>query len=285
MGRPLITSKPLPVPRALPLRCGRNDHGDVLTIWHGPFLSEFQARTNRQQAHWSCSYMLRMTLICKKKFAVCAICSNTIEPMISKRLVSVVVARERGRGESRVSAVARRCSPGTTATAATCRGARRRASAPIPTASGSARSCCSRPRWRRSGPISTQFLARWPDDRGAGRGHARRGAAAWAGARLLRARPQPASPAPKPWSAHTAGEFPTTIAALRRCRGSATTPRRRSRRSPSTSATPRSTAMSSGWWRGSSPIETPLPAAKPRLRALAGGAGAARRGPAISRRR
>ncbi len=39
----------------------------------------------------------------------------------------------------------RRCSPGTTATAACCRGARGPARRPIPTASGCPRSCCSRP--------------------------------------------------------------------------------------------------------------------------------------------
>ena len=48
-----------------------------------------------------------------------------------------------------------RCSPGTTAIAATCRGARRRECARTPIASGSARSCCSRRRSSPSRPILT----------------------------------------------------------------------------------------------------------------------------------
>ena len=47
------------------------------------------------------------------------------------------------------------CSPGTTATAASCRGAPRPARRPTRTASGSARSCCSRRRWRPSALILT----------------------------------------------------------------------------------------------------------------------------------
>ena len=55
-----------------------------------------------------------------------------------------------------------RCSPGTTAIAACCRGAPRRASAPIPIGSGSPRSCCSRPPSRRSRPYYARFLERFP---------------------------------------------------------------------------------------------------------------------------
>ena len=55
------------------------------------------------------------------------------------------------------------CSPGTTISAETCRGGLAPAFGPIPTMSGSARSCCSRRRWRPSGPILTDSLARWPD--------------------------------------------------------------------------------------------------------------------------
>ena len=54
------------------------------------------------------------------------------------------------------------CWPGTTAIAASCRGARRRASAPIRTASGCPKSCCSRPRSRRSGPITHAFWRAGP---------------------------------------------------------------------------------------------------------------------------
>ncbi len=49
----------------------------------------------------------------------------------------------------------RRCSPGTTAIAATCHGASPPACGPTHTASGSAKSCCSKRRWRPSRPILT----------------------------------------------------------------------------------------------------------------------------------
>ena len=78
-----------------------------------------------------------------------------------------------------------------------CRGARRRASAPIRTASGSPKSCCSRPRSRRSAPYYARFLARWRDVRGAGGGAARGCAQGLGRARLLRPRPQSARLRPR----------------------------------------------------------------------------------------
>ena len=82
-----------------------------------------------------------------------------------------VAAKTAGRQRSQhaaadlVTATHRICSPGTTGIAASCRGARRQANAPILIASGSPKSCCSRPRSRRSRPITRVFWRAGPISR------------------------------------------------------------------------------------------------------------------------
>ena len=166
-----------------------------------------------------------------------------------------------------------RCSPGTTATAAACPGAPRRARRPIRTASGSARSCCSRPPWRRSIPYYERFLTRFPDGRGAGRGADEAAVmAAWAGlgyyarARNLHACARAVAAARRVPARRRRG--------CGRCRASAPIPPRRSRRSRSACRRCRWTAMSSAWSRGCSRSTTPLPAAKRQIAAAAARLGA-----------
>ena len=145
------------------------------------------------------------------------------------------------------------CSPGTTAIAATCRGGRRPATAPIRTACGSARSCCSRRRWRPSAPILTDSWRAGPTFAALAAASLDEVLQAVAGARLLRARPQPARLRPRRRRAPRRAFSRRCRRRCARCRGSATTPRRRSRRSPSTGRWRRSTAMSSASSPGFSP--------------------------------
>ena len=73
------------------------------------------------------------------------------------------------------------CSPGTTATGATCRGARGPARPPTLTASGCPRSCCSRRRSRPSSPIFARFLERFPTVEALAEAPAEAVMQAWAG--------------------------------------------------------------------------------------------------------
>ena len=108
---------------------------------------------------------------------------------------------------------------GTTAIAASCRGARRPASAPILTGCGCPKSCCSRRPSRPSRPTIARFLARWPNVRGAGRGAARRYSESLGRARLLRARPQPPCLRPCRGRTRTAENFRKPKAELRALAG------------------------------------------------------------------
>ncbi len=107
----------------------------------------------------------------------------------------------------------RRCWPGTTAIAAACRGARCRARRPILTASGSARSCCNRPRSRRSLPYYESFVSALPRRRRAGRGAA--GRRCWAPGPGSATTPARATCMPAPGAVAAAGGFPRDVAGLR----------------------------------------------------------------------
>ena len=96
-------------------------------------------------------------------------------------------------------------------------------------------------------PYYARFLARWPTVEALGRGQPRRRAARLGRARLLRARAQSACLRARGGRSSTAGYFRKRWKPCARCRASATTPRRRSRRSRSTRRRCRSTAMSSAW--------------------------------------
>ena len=144
------------------------------------------------------------------------------------------------------------CSPGTTASAAACRGGRSKERRPILTAYGSARSCCSRRRSRRCCRATISSCAAGPTWR-----H-------WHAPSSVRCSPPgPASaitrvratcmPARAWWRSGTAAGSRRTRPDSASCRASATIPPLPSRPSPSASARRRSTAISSGWWRGFSP--------------------------------
>ncbi len=162
---------------------------------------------------------------------------------------SIVATQELGRRRRRLSP-ARCCSTGTTATAAACRGDRRRASGPILIASGCPRSCCSRPASKQSGHTSKNF---WRAGRMSQRSAAPRRTTCCGcgpGSAIIRGRAI-CMPARSPCCATMAGCFPKPRKACGNCRGSGRTRQPRSARSPSTSEPCRSTAISSGWCRGS----------------------------------
>ena len=106
-----------------------------------------------------------------------------------------------------------RCSAGTTGIAALCHGAPRPASARPISRLAVTRSCCSRPRWRRSGPYFERFLARFPTVEAL--------AAAPRGRRCCRpgpgsaTTPAPATCTPAPASWRRRGGFPRDLAGLR----------------------------------------------------------------------
>ena len=102
----------------------------------------------------------------------------------------------------------RRCSPGTTASGATCPGGRAPGASPTPTASGCPRSCCSRRRSRRSSPTTSAFLARWPTVEALAGGDARRRARGLGGAWLLQPRAQSAQVRRASSPSELGGPFP-----------------------------------------------------------------------------
>ena len=148
--------------------------------------------------------------------------------------------------------VPRCCWPGTTGIAAGCRGGRRRASAPIRTACGYRRSCCSRPASKPSGPISRNFWRAGPMWHRSAAPRSTRCCGCGPGSAIIRGRGT-CTLARSRWYAITAASFLIPRMACARCRGSGPIPRRRSRRSPSTSGPCRSTAISSAWCRGFTP--------------------------------
>ena len=117
------------------------------------------------------------------------------------------------------------------------------------------------------GPYFARFLARWPDVACARGGAARRRAAAVGRARLLRARPQPACLRAGGGGARrlSAQRKPSS----RRCRASGATPRRRSRRSPSTPSTVPVDGNVERVVTRLFAVEEELPAAKPEIHRLA----------------
>ena len=102
-------------------------------------------------------------------------------------------------------------------------------------------------------PYFDRFVARWPDVRALAAASLDEVLHRVAGARLLRPRPQPARLRPRSSSSGMAGAFPDDVAGAARTAGDRRLHRggdRGDRLRPPRA--PRSTAMSSGWWRGSS---------------------------------
>ena len=142
-------------------------------------------------------------------------------------------------------------------TAARSPGAREPARRPIPTASGSPRSCCSRRPPQAATPYFLAFVARLADGRGARRRAARGGDRRLRRPRLLFARAQPAR-LRQGRSPRRGGGFRATKRPCARCRASAPIPPPRSRRSPSTARPRPSTATSRASSRASSRSKTPI---------------------------
>ena len=171
--------------------------------------------------------------------------------------------RAAGRPERRRSAGLVR-SPSPQAAVARRAAARR----PIPTASGSPRSCCSRPRSRRSAPYFARFTARWSDVRALAAAPLDDVLKLWAGLGYY-ARARNLHACAKAVVERHGGRFPQSRGGA--CRAARHRPLHgggdrghRLRRA----AQRRSTAMSSGWWRGCSRSKRYCPAAKPDIRRL-----------------
>ncbi len=173
--------------------------------------------------------------------------------------------------------------PGTTVIAANCPGARSPASGPTPIASGSRRSCCSRPPSRRSCPISRALPRAGRACARSRRRRSRTCSSCGPGSAITRAHGI-CTPAPRQWSSAMADTFHRAKRRSLRCPASAPIRRRRSRRSHSTRRLRRSTATWSGWWRGSTP--SPPSCRRPRQRFGASPRASCRpNAPAISRKR
>ena len=102
------------------------------------------------------------------------------------------------------------------------------------------------------GPYFDQFVARWPDISALAAASLDEVLQLWQGLGYY-ARARNLHACARAVVARHGGAFPSEPARCARFPASATTPPRRSRRSPSTAARRRSTAMSSGSWRGFSP--------------------------------
>ena len=128
-------------------------------------------------------------------------------------------------------------------------------------------------------PYFARFLARWPDVDGAGRGAARRRAASYGPGSATTRAPATCTPARRRWSSGTAEISAHRGGAARRCPGIGALHRSGDRGDcVRRAARCRSTAMSSGWWRGCSRSRTNCRRRKTRSAAGAGvGAGRARR--------
>ena len=151
-----------------------------------------------------------------------------------------------------------------------CRGARRPASAPILTGSGCPKSCCSRPRSRRSRPITRVF---WRAGTMSARSPRRRSTMCskpGPGSAITRA-PATCMPAPAPWSSATAANFRQAKTELRTLPGigdyTAAAIAAIAYDLPATPVDGNIERVVARLYA----VETPLPAAKPEIRRLAAG--------------
>ena len=107
------------------------------------------------------------------------------------------------------------CSPGTTAIAGRCRGARRRGERPDPYRVWLSEIMLQQTTVKAVAPYYARFLARWPDVRRACGGAARRGAQEPGPGSAITPAPATCMPARAPWSSGTAENFPASEAELR----------------------------------------------------------------------
>ena len=161
-----------------------------------------------------------------------------------------------------------RCSPGTTRSAAICRGASRRAGAPTPTASGSARSCCSRPPSKPSSPFTCASSSCWPTVEALAAADLDDVLAVWAGLGYY-SRARNLHKCAQTVAASSAAVSPKARPSCSSCRASGPTRRRPSRRLPSAQpVTPVDGNVERVVARLFA-VRQPLPAAKGELKRLA----------------
>ena len=161
----------------------------------------------------------------------------------------------------------RSCSPGTTGTVGICPGGRGPGRGPTPIASGSARSCCSRPPSPPRRDISRVSSPAGQPSRRSPRRSSTRCCTPGRGSATMQGRATCTNA--RCWSSpNTAAASPTASRVCARSPGSAPTPRRRSRRSLSTARPRRSTAMSNASSRGCSRSRIRCRAPRPRSTGL-----------------
>ena len=142
------------------------------------------------------------------------------------------------------------CWPGTTATAACCPGARAPGEKPDPYRVWLSEIMLQQTTVKTVAPYYARFVARWPTVAALAAASLDDVLRAWAGLGYY-ARARNLHACARAVVERHGGIFPANLEALRgHCPASATTPRRRWRRSRSMRRRCRWTAMSSAWWRG-----------------------------------